>query len=69
MQYLVLVCDRCGNYSAVREGARTHRCPYCGHLIETSRATIVARASSGREAREIITRLKTPPELRRRRIA
>ncbi len=65
-EYLIVSCPKCGEYSAVREGSKTHTCPYCGYRMRIEEAGIIAKARSGREAREVILRLKTPNELKRR---
>ncbi len=63
--YLVVSCPRCGNYSVVRNTAKTHQCPYCGYVMRIEEAAVIAKARNGREAREIVLKLKTPKELRR----
>ncbi|PLC68915.1 DUF1922 domain-containing protein [Vulcanisaeta sp. EB80] len=63
--YLVVSCPKCGNYSVVRDNVKTHQCPYCGYVMRIEEAIIIARAKNGREAREIILKLKTSRELRR----
>ncbi|MFP3177522.1 MAG: DUF1922 domain-containing protein [Thermocladium sp.] len=57
MEYLVLICPRCGRPSAARTGSRSHECPYCGFMFPVANASLVGKASSGREAREIIRQL------------
>ncbi len=57
MEYLVLLCPRCGKPSAARARSRSHSCPYCGAAFQVAEATLVGRASSGREARSIIRKL------------
>ncbi|WP_054857958.1 DUF1922 domain-containing protein [Vulcanisaeta sp. JCM 16159] len=64
--YLIIACPKCGNYSVIRDTVKTHECPYCGYLMRIEEVPIIARARNGREAREIILKLKTPRELRRR---
>jgi len=63
--YLVVSCPKCGNYSVVKDNVKTHQCPYCGYVMRIEETIIIARAKNGREAREIILKLKTPRELRR----
>ncbi|WP_084019766.1 DUF1922 domain-containing protein [Vulcanisaeta thermophila] len=63
--YLVVVCPRCGNLSVMREGVKSHQCPYCGYVMRVEEVTIMGRARNGREARELLIKLKTPRELRR----
>ncbi len=66
MVYLVITCPRCGSYSVARDTVKTHQCPYCGYVMRIEEASIIARVNSGKEAREIILKLKTPRELRRK---
>nr|KJR73023.1 MAG: hypothetical protein TU35_08365 [Thermoproteus sp. AZ2] len=40
-RYLAVVCPRCGRASAARRAGR-HQCPYCGFLIDLSRARVIA---------------------------
>ncbi len=51
----------------MRATAKTHVCPYCGRLYRLEELTVVARARSGKEAREIIQQLNAPKMLRSRR--
>ncbi|ADY00856.1 hypothetical protein VMUT_0645 [Vulcanisaeta moutnovskia 768-28] len=60
-----MACPKCGNYSITRDTTKTHQCPYCGYVMRIEEVTIIARAKNGKEAREIILKLKTPKELRR----
>ncbi|GGP22151.1 hypothetical protein GCM10007981_17060 [Thermocladium modestius] len=57
MEYLVLLCPRCGRPSAARARSRSHSCPYCGATFQIAEATLVERAPSGREAQSIIRKL------------
>ncbi len=41
-------------------------CPYCGTVFKLEEATIIARAKSGKEAREIIKQVNLPKGLRER---
>lgn len=59
VRYLIVRCPHCGNVCAVQIGYRTRQCPYCGTRFEVVRAQVIARASSGKEAREIIQKLKS----------
>ncbi len=63
-EYLIIRCPKCGRISAMKFGARSHQCPYCGYLMRLEEVTIIAKAKSGREAREIIKRLTTPKGLK-----
>ncbi|MFB6469913.1 MAG: DUF1922 domain-containing protein [Vulcanisaeta sp. AZ3] len=63
--YLIISCPKCGNYSIVKDSTKTHQCPYCGYVMHLEEAVILARAKNGKEAREIILRLKIPRELRK----
>ncbi len=46
--------------------AKTHMCPYCGKVSRLEELTVITRAKSGREAREIVQRLNAPKTLRAR---
>jgi len=65
-EYLVVRCPKCGKISAMKFGVRTHQCPYCGYVMKIEEVAILAKARSGREAREIIKRLTTPKGLKNR---
>jgi len=59
-------CPKCGQASAMKAGARSHMCPYCGTVFRLEEATVIARAKSGKEAREIIKQINLPKGLRER---
>ncbi|NPA69965.1 MAG: DUF1922 domain-containing protein [Crenarchaeota archaeon] len=65
VEYLVVRCPKCGSISAMKYGAKTHQCPYCGYLMRLEEVQIIHRARSGKEAREIIKRLTTPRGLKK----
>ena len=67
IMYLIVACPKCGNYSVTRDTVKTHQCPYCGYVMRIEEVSIVARARNGKEAREILLKLKTPRELRSKR--
>lgn len=56
MEYLVVRCPRCGMPSAVKADANTHQCPYCGFRFMVGKSVVLARASNGREASELVRR-------------
>ena len=58
MEYLVVQCPYCGGFLACPARLKTKTCPYCGRRFQLARARIVARARSGREAGEIVRRIK-----------
>ncbi len=60
MEYLIVSCPRCGKYSAMKSGSKSHSCPYCGYVMRIEEVSIFKRVKSGKEAREIIQKLNTP---------
>ncbi len=52
-----MLCPRCSKYSAMRDGSRTHQCPYCGYIMRVDEVTIVERSLDGKRARELVKRL------------
>ncbi|MEM2221080.1 MAG: hypothetical protein QXF17_02840 [Ignisphaera sp.] len=30
VQYLIIKCEKCGNFIAIKENSKSFRCPYCG---------------------------------------
>ncbi|OYT25340.1 MAG: DUF1922 domain-containing protein [Thermoprotei archaeon ex4572_64] len=60
MEYLIVSCPRCGKYSAMKSGSKSHSCPYCGYVVRIEEVSIFKKVRSGREAREIIKKLNTP---------
>lgn len=68
MPYLVALCWRCKSPSYFRDGSRSWRCPYCGHINKTSESLVVKRVLTAIDALAIVKEMKarnTRPIFRR----
>jgi len=59
MLYSVMLCKRCGQPGAVREGSKTFKCVYCGSRNEASRSVTVLEHVESRDVPAVIGKLKS----------
>ncbi|WP_309493087.1 DUF1922 domain-containing protein [Candidatus Hecatella orcuttiae] len=70
-RYLIFPCVACGRPAICREGQKIKVCPFCGAKTKLAGVRCLGRASSPREAKELISRLKlqaSPRKGERRRV-
>jgi len=62
VMYFISPCYNCGNLLIIGEEQKTKRCPYCNHLLNLSKARILRKVSTSREASRIVREMKLNKE-------
>jgi rRNA maturation endonuclease Nob1 len=58
LEYVVLVCNGCGQFLIAQVGQKTKNCNYCGASVALWKAKKIANVASAREASRIVKELK-----------
>ena len=58
VMYLISPCYNCGNLLIIEEKQNTKRCPYCNHLLNLSKARVLRKVSTSREASRTVREMK-----------